>query len=185
MRVLGAILLTGVLEIVVLILVGRTIGGLPTLALVIAGMVAGSWLLRRQGRRVVRELSEAALQRRAPTVDLGGGVFAAAAGVLLMVPGFLSDLAAIVLLLPPTRALLGRRLRRAAEKRAKVVREQVRAYRRDTGGPSARGDHGDYIDGEVVSVTEDSDDAPEQPPLDRSAQEPGRRHRDRSVEPGR
>lgn len=179
MRVLGAVLLAGVLEIVVLILVGRTIGALPTLALVIAGMVIGSWLLRRLGRRVLREVSEAALARRPPSAELGGGVFVAAAAFLLMVPGFLSDLAAIVLLLPPTRALLGRRLRRAAEGQARAMRDRVRGYRRDTGR------HDDYIDGEVVSVTEDSDDAPEQPPLDRSAQEPGQRRRDQSVEPGR
>lgn len=171
MRVLGGLFLAGVLEIVVLILVGRTIGALPTLLLVLAGMFAGSWLLRRQGRRVWREFSDAAFARRPPSAELGGGVLAAAGALLLMVPGLLTDLVAIALLLPPTRALLGRKLLRAAERRAQTMQERVRVHRRDTAG--------DYIDGEVISVTEDDEGpSPEHPRLDPSAQAPRRRHRD-------
>lgn len=169
MRIFGGLLLAGVLEIAVLILVGRTIGALPTLLLVLAGMFAGSWLLRRQGRRVLREFSDAAFARRPPSTELGGGVLAAAGAILLMVPGLLTDLAAIPFLLPPTRALLRRRLLRAAERRARAVQDRVRGYRRDAGG--------DYIDGEVVSVTEDDDETPpEHPRLDPSTQTQRQRH---------
>jgi UPF0716 protein FxsA len=168
-RIFGGLLVAGVLEIAVLILVGRTIGALPTLLLVLAGMFVGSWLLRRQGRRVLREFSDAAFARRPPSTELGGGVLAAAGALLLMVPGFLTDLAAIAFFLPPTRAFLGRRLRRAAERRAQAVQDRVRNYRRGSGG--------DYIDGEVISVTED-DEPQDHPRLDPSTQAPRQKHRD-------
>lgn len=177
MRVLGGLLLAGVLEIAVLILVGRTIGLLPTLLLLIAGIFAGSWLLRMQGRRALREFSDAAFARRPPSNELAGGVLAAAGAILLMVPGFLSDLAAVAFLLPPTRALMARRLRRAAENRAQAMNERINGYWRRRGG--------DFIDGEVVSVSEDDDEpSPEHPRLDHSAQAPRPRHRGQSVEPG-
>lgn len=176
MRIFGGLLLAGVLEIAVLILVGRTIGALPTLVLVLAGMFLGSALLRRQGRKVLREFSDAAFARRPPSGELGGGVLSAAGAFLLMVPGLLTDVAAIALFLPPTRALIGRRLRRAAERHAQAVQDRVRSYQRNTGGDYRR-TSGDYIDGEVVSVTED--DEPQDPPrLDPSARSTRQRPRE-------
>jgi UPF0716 protein FxsA len=164
-RVLGLLFLAGVAEIIVLILVGRTIGALPTLGLLLAGGFIGSWLLRLQGRRALREFTEAAMARRPPLRELADGVLIAAGAVLIMVPGFLSDLAGLLCVLPPTRALLRRYLRRVAERRARAVSRRARA------APSA----GDYIDGEVVSITEE-DDTFQEHRLDTSVDQRRRRH---------
>jgi UPF0716 protein FxsA len=159
MRVLVGLLITGVVEIGLLILVGREIGAVPVLLLLIAGMALGSWLLRRQGRRAFREFTGSAFARRLPPQELADGVISAAGAALLMVPGFLSDLAGILCLLPPTRAVLRRRLRVAAQRR---VHEHIRGTRPGNADNSA-----DYVDGEVVSVTEDTDE--EHPKLDSTA----------------
>jgi UPF0716 protein FxsA len=169
------LLVAAFVEITVLVLVGNTIGVLPTIGLLIAAGVVGTWLLRREGRRTLREFAEAARLRRPPTRELADGVLIAAGGVLIVLPGFVSDVCGILCLLPPTRAFLRRRLERAAERRSHHLQEQMmragRAYR-DGPGPKPGGD---VIDGEVVSVTEDDDDArtsgAPRRPLDQSAQE--------------
>jgi UPF0716 protein FxsA len=178
-RILALLFLTGVVEISVLIVVGKVIGALPTLGLLIAGAFVGSWVLRREGRRTVREFTEAARLRRPPARELSDGVLVAAGGVLIMVPGFISDIVGALCLVPPIRTLLRRRLQLAAERRSRTLHERMtraqRAYRDGSGAVDS-----DVIDGEVVSVTEDDEDtatAPDQHrPLDSAARtDPPRR----------
>lgn len=111
-----------VVEITVLVLVGQAIGLLPTLLLLILASVAGLWLLRREGTRTLTRFQEAVRHRRVPHRELVDGVLIAAAGVLVLVPGFVSDVLALALLFPPTRALVTRRVTRIAERRAESVR---------------------------------------------------------------
>lgn len=165
MPVLVLILLAGVVEISVLVLVGQAIGILPTIGILIAAAAAGSWLLRREGRRAVREFSEAARLRRPPAREISDGVLIAAGGILILIPGLVSDVAGLLCLLPPTRAVLRGRMQRAAERRSAALQEQMREQARQaaTGQTQQRrrpsGGDGDVIDGEVVSVTEDDDPA--------------------------
>jgi UPF0716 protein FxsA len=97
------ILLFPLAEIATFILVGRTIGIGPTLLLVIVSSALGAVMLRDAG--VVTALK---LQRRTgnPAAILAEGGTRMAAGLLLLIPGFLSDLAAAVVLIPPMRRLV-------------------------------------------------------------------------------
>ncbi|MBQ6642510.1 MAG: FxsA family protein, partial [Saccharopolyspora sp.] len=124
--ILLLLLAIGLVEISVLVLVGNAVGVLPTIGLLLAGGVLGSWLMRREGARTLRAFNEAAKLRRPPERELSDGVLIVAGGALIVLPGFVSDVLGLLCLLPPTRALLRRWMQRSAERRAQRVREQVR-----------------------------------------------------------
>lgn len=106
---LGALSLAlPVLEILVIIQVGHWIGAAATFLLLIAGMVLGVWLIRREGQRSVRVMLTG-WRQGAPAVEgLARSGWVVLAGVLLAFPGFISDVVAGLVMLPPTRRLLRR-----------------------------------------------------------------------------
>jgi UPF0716 protein FxsA len=111
MYVILSLLLLPLLEIAVFILVGNLIGIWPTLALVVLAAVFGASVIRRQGVGAI-----AALRTRvAAHDDPGGPLFDGAAilfaGVLLLIPGFVSDVLGLMLLSPTVRGALYRALR--------------------------------------------------------------------------
>ncbi len=93
-------------ELFVLIQVGRAIGALPTVAVLIVVSVAGAWLVKREGLEVVRRAQEQVRRGLVPATELVDGVLILFAGALLLTPGFFTDVFGIALLLPPVRALL-------------------------------------------------------------------------------
>ncbi|GLZ39534.1 FxsA family protein [Actinokineospora sp. NBRC 105648] len=121
MPVLLVLLLAMVAEITVLVTVGNLIGVLPTILLLIAATLAGTALLRREGVRTLTALQQAVFSRRVPQAEVVDGMLIAAAGVLVVVPGFISDVLALFLLLPPTRALVRKRIIRRAEAARPVI----------------------------------------------------------------
>lgn len=152
MPILVLLLIAGVAELAVLIALGQAIGLLPTIGLLVLAAVVGSWLLRREGRRTLGEVREAARMRRPADREISDGMLIAAGGLLIVLPGFLSDVAGLLLLLPPTRALVRKRMMSAAEKRAKQMQDQVWLHQQRFN--RAGGRQGDYLDGEVVDETE-------------------------------
>lgn len=103
-----------VLEIYLLTLVAGATNGLTVLLLLLAGFVLGAVAVRRAGSSAWRNLAASVSARQAgaappPSPESGGRTgLAMLGGLLLMIPGFVSDLAALVLLFPPTRRLAGR-----------------------------------------------------------------------------
>jgi UPF0716 protein FxsA len=110
--VLLILLAATVIELTVLIAVGHAIGVLATIALLILASLVGAALLRREGARTLRAFVEALRTRRPPQQELVDGMLIAAAGVLIVLPGFVSDVLGLLLLLPPIRAVVRRRLLR-------------------------------------------------------------------------
>ena len=102
-------------EIAVFVLVGGAIGVLATLAFTLLGMVAGALLLRWTGVATLLRIRTELAARRAPTRALADGAIGAIAALLLMLPGFITDLIALLLLIPVTRALIWRGFRRRLE----------------------------------------------------------------------
>ncbi|MDQ0318217.1 UPF0716 protein FxsA [Pararhizobium capsulatum DSM 1112] len=92
-------------EIATFVLVGNEIGVGMTLMLVLASMVAGIVLLRFQGLGTLRRLQQATAGGGDPGRELVHGVMIVVAGILLILPGFLSDIVGILLFLPPVRDL--------------------------------------------------------------------------------
>ncbi len=114
MPVLLILLAATIVELTVLIAVGHAIGVLATIALLILASLVGAALLRREGARTLSAFVEALRTRRPPHQELLDGMLIATAGVLIILPGFVSDVLGLLLLLPPTRAVVRRRMLRSA-----------------------------------------------------------------------
>ena len=108
-------------EIYVIIKVGELIGVWLTIALLIADAVLGSMLLRHQGRAAWRRFNAAIAERRFPGREAADGVMVAVGGTLLLTPGFITDIAGLLLLVPPTRALIRAGMFRYLRRRVVVV----------------------------------------------------------------
>jgi UPF0716 protein FxsA len=93
-------------ELALLIQVGQVIGIWWTIALLIADSVLGAMLMRSQSRAAWRRFNDATAQGRVPAREVLDGVLVIFGGALLVTPGFLSDVLGLVLLLPPTRAVI-------------------------------------------------------------------------------
>ncbi|MDO4698698.1 MAG: FxsA family protein [Pasteurellaceae bacterium] len=92
-------------EISLLVSVGSSIGVLPLILLMIAISAAGIWLIKLRGMVTIWQIRKQVGEGKIPTDAVISSVFYAVAGVLLLIPGFLSDILAILLLLPFTRTL--------------------------------------------------------------------------------
>lgn len=86
-------------EIAGFILVGNLIGVFPTLLLIIASTGLGMILLRRQGLKSLQQRSHG----KAPVQDILGGPIVVLAGLLLLLPGFFSDILGLMILIPGVR----------------------------------------------------------------------------------
>ena len=99
-----------IVELAVIIQVGSAIGVLPTIAILVADSILGSVLMRSQGRAAWRRFNEAIARGRPPAREVLDGVLVIFGGALLLTPGFATDIAGLLLLLPPTRAVVRRLL---------------------------------------------------------------------------
>ena len=126
-------------ELYVILKVGDAIGPLWTIALLAADSVLGSLLLRAQGRAVWRRFNETMASGRVPHREVIDGVLVIFGGAFLITPGFLTDIVGLVLLLPPTRAVVRRLLARRLGRRL-VTREpyDVDGTATEYDGPSGR-----------------------------------------------
>src|SRR3954471_10258403 len=93
-------------ELYVIIQVGEAIGALPTIALLVADSILGSMLMRSQGRTAWRRFNAALTEGRIPHREVLDGALVIFGGALLLTPGFLTDVLGVLLLLPPTRAIV-------------------------------------------------------------------------------
>ena len=102
-------LLVPLVEIYFLIVVGGWIGALPTVLLVVATAVAGAALARYQGFATLQRLQATLARGEAPAIEMLEGVLLLIGAVLLLTPGFFTDLAGFVCLVPVTRRWLALR----------------------------------------------------------------------------
>jgi UPF0716 protein FxsA len=108
-------------ELYVLIQVGHAIGVLDTLGLLLLVSIVGAWLAKREGLGVLRRMQAAVDAGRVPGTELLDGFLILMAAALMLTPGFLTDIVAILLLLPPVRAGLRRELRRRFARRIEIL----------------------------------------------------------------
>jgi UPF0716 protein FxsA len=92
-----------ILEFAILIEIGRRIGTLYTLLLVFGTGILGAIFARLEGLRILYKIQENVRAGIMPTEQLFDGLLVLVAGVLLITPGFLSDITGLVLLFPATR----------------------------------------------------------------------------------
>ena len=97
-------------ELYVILRVGEAIGAIWTILLLAADSVLGSILLRTQGRSVWRRFNTALADGKMPHREVIDGVLVVFGGAFLITPGFITDVVGILLLVPPTRAVIRRLL---------------------------------------------------------------------------
>lgn len=152
------VLLYILVEVLAIVGLASWIGVGWTLLVLLAGAVLGLLLARREGVRAARALTEAVQNGRLAHAEATDGLLVALGGVLLFVPGLVTDVLGLALLLPPVRALARRRLVDAAERRAPDLRTarirqgvtivEGEAVRQDRPGPAPSGTP--VIEGEIV-----------------------------------
>lgn len=109
-----------VAEVAAVWVVGSLIGVLPTIGLLVAGAFVGSWLARREGGKAFRAFTETARAGRPAHAEITDGLLVALGGILIMIPGFVSDIAGLLLLLP-SRVLFRKAWLRKAERHAPMA----------------------------------------------------------------
>ncbi|MDX2697208.1 FxsA family protein [Streptomyces ipomoeae] len=142
-----------VLEIWLLTVVADAASGFTVFLLLVAGFVVGSAVVKRAGRRAFRALTETLQQQQAGTAEAGAGKsegngFLMLGGLLLMLPGLISDVVGLVLLIPPVQKALGRYAERTFERKIREAGagafgdafQQARIHRPD----------GKIVQGEVI-----------------------------------
>ncbi|MDQ1043827.1 FxsA family membrane protein [Streptomyces sp. V4I2] len=156
-----------VLEIWLLTVVAGASSGITVFLLLLAGFVLGSVVIKRAGRRAFQNLNEALQRGGAPSDSSkgGGNGLMMLGGLLLMIPGLVSDAVGLLLLVPPVQKALGRytertvdrKLREAAQGTLGDAFQQARMHRPD----------GKVVQGEVIR--DEAGGAPEdpRPPLTR------------------
>jgi UPF0716 protein FxsA len=100
------------LEIAAFVVVGSKIGVLWTIALVILSAVAGSVLLRIQGFGALNRIRSEMAEGRDPGRELAHGFMIVLAGILLVIPGFVTDVIGLLLFIAPVREAAWRFLKR-------------------------------------------------------------------------
>lgn len=117
-------------ELYVVLRVGASIGALNTIALLVAVGVIGSWLVKRQGLAWAGRMRRQLEAGGDPSRQVVDGFLVLAAGVLLVLPGFVSDVVGLALLIPPVRAVAARLLLRRAGRRRQSRFVHITSVRR-------------------------------------------------------
>ena len=105
---------------VILEVVGPWLDWYGTVALLVADSILGSLLLRSQGRAVWRRFNAVLAEGRVPHREVLDGVMIVFGGAFLITPGFITDVLGLILLIPPTRAVVRRILARRLGRRVMV-----------------------------------------------------------------
>jgi UPF0716 protein FxsA len=142
-----------VLEIWLLTVVAGATNGLVVFLLLVGGLVLGSAVIKRAGRRAFRKLSEAVQQQQSgiptePAASGGGGALTMLGGLLIILPGLISDALGLILLVPPVQKALGKYAERTFERKVREATpgglgdpfQQARMHRPD----------GKVVQGEVI-----------------------------------
>ena len=129
LRLLLLFIITPILEMAILIELGKRIGTLQTIGIIVITGIIGASLARSQGLRVYRSMRESLYDGELPHNHLIEGLLILIGGALLITPGILTDAAGFILVLPWTRKLVREKLKKYFKR--KIVRIQTYDYRED------------------------------------------------------
>ncbi|MCG3865065.1 MULTISPECIES: FxsA family protein [unclassified Photobacterium] len=149
------------IEIGLFIQVGGFLGFWPTMMLVFITAVVGASLVRSQGLATLMSVQTKMQQGEMPAQEIVEGVLLAVAGVLLLTPGFMTDVLGLCILLPPIRAKMALQLMRRVK-----VQSNFNQFGggfssgfdgQSTGPFSHKNDNGDVFDGEFERKDDQND----------------------------
>ena len=142
-------------ELYLLIAIGRALGPVPTIGLVLLTGALGAWFARLEGARVIRSWQEAIARQQMPKDGVIDGLLIFIGGLMLITPGILTDIAGLLMVVPPTRRVVARVVRAWFERQIAAGRVQVYAPGYN-GAPAGFQEVREVIDveGEVVEASE-------------------------------
>jgi UPF0716 protein FxsA len=143
-----AFLLVPIIEIYVILQVGHLIGGWPTVALLLAESLLGAWIVRREGRRAWRALTSTFREGGLPDRELADAALVLVGGVLLLTPGFVTDVLGFLFVLPFTRPVMRRLGSAYVSRRMRIAR--ARAAAAGFGGSEPPRQEPTVVRGEVI-----------------------------------
>ena len=111
-RIIALLLLIPLFDAVVLVVVAREIGAVPTVAIVVLTALIGMLLVRAEGRHTLRRIQRKVARGESPTDELLDGGLLIAAGAFLLTPGLVTDAVGLLLVVPPTRYLVRKAVKR-------------------------------------------------------------------------
>jgi UPF0716 protein FxsA len=131
-------------EIYVIIQVGRAIGPWWTILLLILDSILGTWLIRHEGARAWQALRVALDSGRMPARELADAALILIGGTLMLAPGFVTDAFGVLMILPVTRPLFRKLLTGVVANRLVVLGSpgpgRARRPGPDPDGPVVRGE---------------------------------------------
>lgn len=143
-----------IVEIYVMLQVAGAIGVPETILLLVAISLVGAWLAKLAGLGVLNRLQRTVRAGKVPSAELVDGALVLFAAALMLAPGFITDCLAILLLVPPSRAVVRGVVLRRIRTRGGLFQVITTV---PTGGRAASGD-------EVWDV-ESWEEPPERPSL--------------------
>lgn len=93
------------MEIGILLWSGKTFGLVPTIIIILSTGILGAFLAKKQGLKAIRDVQIQMKNFQAPGDAMVNAVFVFAGGLLLLSPGFITDLFGFLFLFSPTRQL--------------------------------------------------------------------------------
>ena len=115
------ILLYLVVEVAAIWAVASLVGALWTIVLLVGGALLGSWLARREGGKAMRAVMAAARDGRSGHQEVTDGMLVALGGVLIFLPGFVTDVLGLLVMVPPTRTVIRKAWLRRLERKVHVL----------------------------------------------------------------
>ena len=149
-RLLLLFIIVPAVELILLIQMGQWIGTLPTVGLIVVTGIVGAYLARQQGFSVYRRIQNELQSGQLPGEALLEGAMILVAGAVLMTPGVLTDALGFLLLIPPTRKIIGGLVSKRFQRMIANGQIRVSGF-----GPNGMGGMGPYNPNVIVIDPED------------------------------
>ena len=135
--VLIAIILVPIIEIYLFIKIGSQIGAFNTISLIFITAIIGVFYARYEGLNTLRSGFSQILKKETPAFEIISGAAIAFAALLLIIPGFLTDILGFILIFPVTRKFLFKKFSQKFKNETKIKKP--------------------YIEGEFEDIEEDDE----------------------------
>ena len=152
-------------EILVIVEVAQRTGIIETIALLLIVSILGAWLVKSEGMGVIRKIQFQLIQGQIPNKELLDGGLILIAGVLMLTPGFITDVVGLLLLFPLTPPIIRRLFfkRIVNQPFSAIGSESKRSTFNFTRGSSFGMENGDI---EIVDLRREDDDPRDPPSLE-------------------
>ena len=135
--ILLAIILVPVIEIYLLIKIGSEIGAITTILLIFTTAIVGVYYAKYEGLNTLKSGFLQLSRNESPTFEVISAAGIAFAAILLIIPGFATDVIGFILIFPPSRKLIFGRILKKFKKENNVKK--------------------DYIDGDFKDIEDDDE----------------------------